>query len=892
MRVRENTGPGARAWCSRWTWLAVLCWLLLGSGGWAQDYGARLGTMQRGGKVSFEPTGPGVLFDALDPVVHKWYVPQELYAEYGWRQWEYSNYARNAYQRYVNTGIEGEYFYDVYGNFLTRGWLIYDWREESPQPFGSSLYKSSRFAGWFSRLVVAADHKGQYHYALTVGDEIRTTLTPMTFSKPKFNGLQWDLAADKYTASLLLSRISAPNPEFTQFSTGGDRRSDVTNFAGGRFVVQVGDFVEVGSTFASAYQSNTQAGAFSDDMLKGQLSAPQNFSNVTAIEVRLRDDSPEDGEDGAALFAADLLIWDLDGKQTRGSEIGFRPQIEGGFLRKGFLSADGNETIVVRFDFNDRTYSGPDPGNIERVRIELVVANDYLIEVSSDRQEGVFLPVAQARGNVRDSSNQRVIAFDYGLPTANQIVGFTLELTDLAGFDGYFEYDINRQFRQYPNLGQDLHSTTSDRADVWLINLSRSTYPWFGFGEAFRVDPSYQTAMSLVDRDGTPKYNQSLWRYEFVEDNDDQDQFADWLRKGSGEVDREVFPAWDENNDFVSDFNQNDNEDSPNLIPDYEEPFLRFHVDRPEFMYGIDMNHNQWADRFENDEEPDYPYARDREGYNTYVGAFVDPDIRLHLGRQRVRQITRDRRNDADYFLVTLDKNHAARGHLRLFQDLRLVRDTIQDDLLQWIQEENTRGSQRLVRDLRPAQDTWINTTWIGHDWTPVRGMYVGHKLKWQRYSQRGSDDEVELRGARRHSHFFGLIDKAEYRLNVADLTIIPRWKSEFRSQVPVDRTEPRRRELVELAMLILRHPVLRRSILEGGVEYQWFEQLKKPIPPGADDDFRGLVLSTQLTNLSDYQGYRITTLLGFEVARRMQAGQDTRTSTRGFVTLYAGVER
>ena len=40
----------------------------------AQEYGSRLGTIKRGGKVSFEPTGPGVLFDALDPVVRKWYT--------------------------------------------------------------------------------------------------------------------------------------------------------------------------------------------------------------------------------------------------------------------------------------------------------------------------------------------------------------------------------------------------------------------------------------------------------------------------------------------------------------------------------------------------------------------------------------------------------------------------------------------------------------------------------------------------------------------------------------------------------------------------------------------------------------------------------------------------
>ena len=67
----------------------------------AQTYGSRLGTVKRGGKVSFEPSGPGVLFDALDPTVRKWFIPQELYSEYGWKQWEYSNYARETYQRYV-----------------------------------------------------------------------------------------------------------------------------------------------------------------------------------------------------------------------------------------------------------------------------------------------------------------------------------------------------------------------------------------------------------------------------------------------------------------------------------------------------------------------------------------------------------------------------------------------------------------------------------------------------------------------------------------------------------------------------------------------------------------------------------------------------------------------
>ena len=64
--------------------------------------------------------------------------------------------------------------------------------------------------------------------------------------------------------------------------------------------------------------------------------------------------------------------------------------------------------------------------------------------------------------------------------------------------------------------------------------------------------------------------------YEFVDDNDDQDRTPDWTRWGQGGPDAIVFPGWDENNDFVSDFNQNDNISLSNRIPDYEEPFFRY----------------------------------------------------------------------------------------------------------------------------------------------------------------------------------------------------------------------------------------------------------------------------------------------------------------------------
>ena len=61
----------------------------------------------------------------------------------------------------------------------------------------------------------------------------------MTFSKPRFNGLQMDFAADKYQATIIASRISDPATGVTPQPA---RVSNSTSLIGGRATVQVGDF--------------------------------------------------------------------------------------------------------------------------------------------------------------------------------------------------------------------------------------------------------------------------------------------------------------------------------------------------------------------------------------------------------------------------------------------------------------------------------------------------------------------------------------------------------------------------------------------------------------------------------------------------------------------------
>ena len=864
----------------------------------AQDYGARLGSVKRGGELSYEPQGPGVLFGALDPAVKKWYIPQELYNEYRWRQWEYSNYARSPYQRYVDSALEGDYFYDLYGNFVTRGWLIFNNSQRQPEQFGSSVLKSTNFQNWFSGLLLSADTKGQHYYAMTIGNELRTTLTPMTFSKPAWDGVQFDYAVDKYQATVIYSRLSSPGGE----ATGGERLvTNTTALIGGRVTAQVGDFATLGLTSVNAHHSNTLIAGFAGNPITGELTIDQN-EFIDFIEIVLRDDSPDDRAGGATFFQAgsDIIITYLDGTVDEGKRIRFGPIIEGGFEQEGHLSADGTEEIRLRYDFNGPSFAtraSRPKEEIKKVAFRLVLGNDYQVWVTSSKQlnrtnEPVLLLVAQAEGNVQDNTNLQIVEFEYGLPTATQIWGISLELGQVKGFDFYGEYDVSYSYTKYPNKSTADHSFSSGirgarSAPAWMVNLSRADYPWFVFGEAYSMDPRYNTRTFVTAEDGRFDYeDKRVFAVEFVEDNDDQDRDPDTERRDHPAGDRTVFPGWDENNDFISDFNQNDNRILPDLTPDYDEAFLRHNVDRPEFLFGIDLNNNVWVDRFENDEEPDFPYRRDHEGYNVYGGTHLTPGIRLMAGVLREELISTDQKNDISYLLLTVDRSLPRYGRFRLFDMLKSVKDDIPNDLLQFLPNVDVHlGQATKIIDPLIAPDTWVNSLWIGHDYQ-YAGLSTVNSLKWEFYHQRLNQSERDVLDLNKRDYFFGVINKASYRFELGRLWIEPRWKSEYRKQTLDLASTDKREELAEIGGVILALPMLSHTTFQAGLELTFLNDLIRD-----DNDFNGVAAASQFTNASDYLGYKFITQFGLKIDRRDPRGRAPLTLTQSFITVFAGLE-
>ena len=898
--------------------VAAAIWLLAGlqDQAAAQDYGTRLG-VRRGGEVSFEPQGSGVLFDALDPAVKRWYIPQELYSEYSWRQWEYSNYARQPYQRYVSTALEGDYFYDFFGDFVTKGWLVFHNQQGQPLQQGNQLFKDSRFNNWFSGVVVASDSKGQYFYSMTVSDALRTTLTPMTFSKPSFDGVQFDLATDKYMLTFLYSRLSGSGGVETP--EDGLNRTNNTTLMGGRTTVQIGDFTTLGFNFVNAHQSNTLTDGFGGNPLAGELTVNQKVDPISWIEVLLTDDSPGDNEGGAAFFPAgsDITITYLDGTTIKGKEVGFEPVIEGGFPREGFISADGNEQIKLRYDFNSADYlitAPQDKTQIKKVAFDLVLGNDYKVQTTSNRQTDrsgspIFLVVTQAKDNVKDNTNLKVVSFEYGLPTATQIYGFTVEFADVMGFDVYGEFDNSRVYKKFPypstdqgNTDHSSSSGTDDKpsANAWMINVSKKAYPWFCFGEAFNMDRDYATTIYLTEADGTMDYtsdyyedgeNSSLTErilVEFVEDNDDQDRTPDWGRADGLSGDRAVFPGWDENNDFIPDFNQNDNNRRINLVPDYEEPFLRQNVDRPEFLYGIDANNNTWVDRFENDNEPDFPYKRDHRGFNVYGGTYLIPQARVAIGHLRDEKNSTDQRNYTTYGLFNMDLDHPTWGRLRLLEVVKSMKDDLPDDLLQWDNQSAIRNDRNIeVNDPLLGRDTFFNSIYIGHNWSPIADLTFKNSLKHDLWHQRMNTAKRTSFGLDPNEFFFGILNKAEYFLQVGRIQVMPRWKSEYRRQSYDLFSQRDREELTEILGTIVQLPFLQQTNLTGGFEYVLFKDLDAKI-----NNFQSFITAGQITNIASYQGYQLTSQVGlkFDVRDFEDPDVKTKTVTEGFITVYAGL--
>ncbi len=857
--------------------------------------------------------GPSFGVDYVLPELHKWYGPRQLRETYAqpWYTRE-SFYAGEGYRRYVNQLLEGSHFYDRFGTSLGRGWLVYNWTQTQPEARGSAIMKKpfndfsnggtgrNTYTGFFSRLVIASDGDRRGTYRLMVGDEIYTSFTPLTFYKPRFNGLRLDYAADAYRASLILSRPSEPNR---------DMRTNLTHVVGGHAEWDAGEDLHLGFSYVGAHNANTKNDFVSGNPLHGLLTAHQN-QDLQDLWVRISDDSPNDNRGGPVVFAYDLVMVDTSGREIRGSEIGLLPIVDGGRNAGGALVADGTEAIVIYYDLSSLSDYGSenlDSSDLRRASIELAIANDYRIEMTSDLQtdgqrrnaEPVFLGVDRAAGNIADRSNSTVLRSDYTLPAANEVAGVNWTMANWKGLSLEGEFVLNRRHGFYPspNIARGYHEI--EEATAAYNTLLYRRFPWALFVEIFSIDADYSTSYWLTEASGIIRYKDRIpQRYEMVDDDDDLDTIPEWerpLQRSSPTV----FPGYDENGDFIYDHNQN-----RNFQPDYDEPFLRFRSDRPEFLFGLDMNHNGTIDRFEDDDRPDYPYRRDQRGFNAYLRFNIKPGMDMLLGRQQVRALASSGHTRAWYIMCNW-KWEMPRGRLRLFEYGAVLRDDIADPINRWVQPAGLSGRMRRVEDVLVGRNTWKNVLYADFEHWVGDGVRMLHRAKWEYWRQRDPRELVWGREGRMDSGFLGMINKAEWSIPIGLSVLEPRFKSEYRKVRPFTRRLPAASILEETFFLIWTQPILAETVgvtyfprygrqqfhteVQFGLELTWLRLLDGELVD-VKDDFKGWTAVGQFINRVGYQGYQLAARVGLRIGQRSFAAGDSQRTSLFFLSINAGL--
>ena len=177
------------------------------------------------------------------------------------------------------------------------------------------------------------------------------------------------------------------------------------------------------------------------------------------------------------------------------------------------------------------------------------------------------------------------------------------------------------------------------------------------------------------------------------------------------------------------------------------------------------------------------------------------------------------------------------------------------------------------------------NSLWLGFDYTGVRNLRVINKLKFDVTNSNLDKEERRIRGLVQNEHFFGVINKVGYQLKLGRLELEPRWKSEYRHQSRDLISTSEREELGQLASLLGRATFLDRSVIEGGVEFLWTNDLQED-----QNDLNSRVLALQVTNRKDYLGYKLTTQIGVKFDRRKPKGEKATTTQESYILVFAGL--
>ncbi len=311
-------------------------------------------------------------------------------------------------------------------------------------------------------------------------------------------------------------------------------------------------------------------------------------------------------------------------------------------------------------------------------------------------------------------------------------------------------------------------------------------------GNYHYVDSNYSTTFTIPKNEIRTPLDVTTNKYELVDDNDDNDQYADDIDQLSyTEYLKQkvkvfnwldgVFPGLDKNKNGVSDYNEN-----RNAQPDYDEDFLRYNVDSPDFEFGDDFNNNGIIDYFENDNVPDYDHRRDRSGAHLFTKYDLSKELGLKAGVVTENMPSNEKkRSDSLYSIFSYDTRIPKIMDFQLRYYIKRVRDEIPDDTIQYTVNYNKgipETQYTLLSDKLTERDSLVNTLFLNAFYNRFLNLEVETKIKYETNLQ-----DLSMT-TQRQTNFTGIINRFLYKINITDkISLVPMIKTQYELRIGED---------------------------------------------------------------------------------------------------------
>jgi hypothetical protein len=631
-------------------------------------------------------------------------------------------------------------------------------------------------------------------HQITVGN-FPTKFSSFTLNKELFDAGRWNITVPKARGrvSTFVARVTN-----NTFSVSGERSSPIENrdivsgsdwfMAGlraeanlGAYGVRLGTLPtftlplpRLGINFVNRFFTNYDLSRAANPFRGATIANPPS-----ELFLRFSDASPENAG-GAKVFRTRVFVDDV-----------LEYDIVGGKEPPGVLRLSGESNRDERSRWVDGEgvfvyqFSLFNPQDINSVRFEVDIANDYQVELSTDNEN--FQLMLNAPGNVSDESNRGVHEFFYGELTDETTMGFDLQTT-LLGFSIEAEWAWYAQTRQYPLLSG---RRTQRSARAWFIDVNRNFGPITWRSEYTRINPFFSAA-------------------NFIDDNDDEDAYADSREP-------EILISGNTKDDLDGD-----------RIKDWDDDFLLFFADPPKFRLGlnresIDFNNNGEPDNLEDDDQPNYRFDYDEGSYGHHTYLKIELPFAEGLsvlpGYYTKHLILEHKSARGFYNIFEFAPEsipHFGNNHPIVFRyTLRRSRDIIPDDVV-------IRSTGERIEDNLALQDYLGNIFTMIVDYQNIKNLTIRSKFKYQRDA---------LFHTRQRVIDTAFINQIRYDYSVSDdLTIAPAFRSDrtIGYTIPFDK-----RTAVDVIrnayILTLTHRAAAQLQLSAGGQYLTWRDLNDP---------------------------------------------------------------